>query len=320
MTTPGYDIIGDIHGHADELHALLQTLGYEKRAGHYRHPAARKVIFLGDFIDRGPKIPAVLETVRGMVGNGEALAVLGNHEVNAMRFHAKDSRGNPLRPHTKQNIAQHAETLRQLPDRDELAWWMDWFSTLPLSIEMPGLRAVHASWDAAAILELGACGPLTGAVLERYSRKDTQEYDTISRILNGPEAALPEGWRHETADGVMRGEIRVKWWVRLEGLTCREAVFPDREDIPALPPASLPALEPYDDACPVFFGHYALKNPLPAPLTPRIACLDYGIGKGGFLCAYRWDGEQEINPGKFVAAPPQNKSSETLPACGCPVP
>ena len=65
-----YDIIGDIHGHADELHALLDILGYGN--GTASHAEGRKVIFLGDFIDRGPKIREALETVRGMVETGNA--------------------------------------------------------------------------------------------------------------------------------------------------------------------------------------------------------------------------------------------------------
>ena len=68
-----YDLIGDIHGHADELVELLEALGYQKAQGVYRHPE-RKVIFLGDFIDRGPKIRQVLEIVRPMIEEGKALA------------------------------------------------------------------------------------------------------------------------------------------------------------------------------------------------------------------------------------------------------
>lgn len=49
------DFIGDIHGHADKLVALLQKLGYTKINGSYAHPE-RKVLFVGDYIDRGPKI------------------------------------------------------------------------------------------------------------------------------------------------------------------------------------------------------------------------------------------------------------------------
>jgi hypothetical protein len=61
-----HDLIGDIHGHADALQQLLKTLGYERQHGVYRHPD-RQAIFLGDFIDRGPKIHETLEIVRPMV-------------------------------------------------------------------------------------------------------------------------------------------------------------------------------------------------------------------------------------------------------------
>jgi len=49
-----YDLIGDIHGHADELRALLTKLGYNQLEGSWSHEN-RKVVFLGDYIDRGPK-------------------------------------------------------------------------------------------------------------------------------------------------------------------------------------------------------------------------------------------------------------------------
>ncbi|MFM7107886.1 MAG: metallophosphoesterase, partial [Planctomycetaceae bacterium] len=64
-----YDLIGDVHGHADALRALLQSLGYARRQGVFVHPD-RRVIFLGDFIDRGPAIRETLEIVRPMVEAG----------------------------------------------------------------------------------------------------------------------------------------------------------------------------------------------------------------------------------------------------------
>src|ERR1035438_7247163 len=106
-----YDLIGDIHGHADELVQLLETLGYERGHGVYRH-AERKVIFLGDFIDRGPKIRQVLEIVRPMIEEGKALAVMGNHELNALAFNTEDSdrAGTYLRKRNYKNIRQHGKT------------------------------------------------------------------------------------------------------------------------------------------------------------------------------------------------------------------
>jgi hypothetical protein len=78
-----FDIIGDIHGHSDTLEVLLRKLGYVRKFGVYQHPDKRQVAFVGDFIDRGPKIREALHIVRAMVLSGNAIAVMGNHESNA---------------------------------------------------------------------------------------------------------------------------------------------------------------------------------------------------------------------------------------------
>ncbi len=89
--TGPFDIIGDIHGCFDELVELLEELGYEKvseTAGvpdSFVHPHNRKVVFLGDLVDRGPKIPQVLRLVMKMTSEGRALCVPGNHEMKLMR-------------------------------------------------------------------------------------------------------------------------------------------------------------------------------------------------------------------------------------------
>jgi protein phosphatase len=82
-----FDIVGDIHGCADELAGLLGKLGYEvddDRAS-ARHPEDRKAVFVGDLVDRGPDTPGVLRLVMGMVGEGTALCVPGNHDNKLMR-------------------------------------------------------------------------------------------------------------------------------------------------------------------------------------------------------------------------------------------
>jgi len=61
----GYDLVGDIHGHADPLHRLLAKLGYAEIEGIFRHPE-RKMIFVGDFIDRGPQQREILRIARTM--------------------------------------------------------------------------------------------------------------------------------------------------------------------------------------------------------------------------------------------------------------
>ena len=65
-----YDIVGDIHGHAAKLQRLLRRLGYEERDGIHRH-ASRQLIFVGDFIDRGPEIRRSLQIARAMIDAGD---------------------------------------------------------------------------------------------------------------------------------------------------------------------------------------------------------------------------------------------------------
>src|SRR5688572_24635617 len=124
------DFIGDIHGHLDELIQLLEKLGYSKSKGYYSHPR-RTAFFVGDFIDRGPKIKQVLETVRPMIENGAAFTVLGNHEYNAICYWTKNNVGEFLRHHSTKNKGQHQATIDSLK-RDELLDYVGWFKTLPI--------------------------------------------------------------------------------------------------------------------------------------------------------------------------------------------
>src|ERR1700722_19744994 len=101
-----YDLIGDIHGHAKVLRRLLSRMGYRDDGGVFRHPD-RRVIFVGDFVDRGPEQRDVLYIAKTMCDAGEALAVMGNHEFNALAWAEPDGNGDFLRPHTPKNREQH---------------------------------------------------------------------------------------------------------------------------------------------------------------------------------------------------------------------
>ncbi|MBL8857426.1 MAG: polynucleotide kinase-phosphatase [Planctomycetes bacterium] len=93
-----FDLVGDVHGCFDELHALLGKLGYSVvretaddgglRFAVTPPPSStgtRKAVFLGDLVDRGPKSPEVLRLVMDMCASGAALCVPGNHDVKLMR-------------------------------------------------------------------------------------------------------------------------------------------------------------------------------------------------------------------------------------------
>lgn len=75
------DIVGDVHGNLAPLKMLLAALGYDER-DQWRHPSGRRLLFVGDLVDRGPASFEVAELVRSLCEGGEHLCLLGNHELN----------------------------------------------------------------------------------------------------------------------------------------------------------------------------------------------------------------------------------------------
>jgi len=317
MSQP-YDIIGDIHGHADHLTGLLRKLGYDDSSGVFRHPEHRKVVFLGDYVDRGPKIRETLRIVRGMCEAGTAVALMGNHEFNAIAYATPDENGGWLREHSEQKTAQHQATLDQLanPHPEEWKDWMDWFSTLPMSLDLGGFRAAHAGWNNEAVAIMNQFPVKKGTPLQRMCQHGTDEYRCREELLNGMELNLPNGEIYLDKMGFPRREIRIKWWVAQRGKKYCDLVFPETESAPAgdIPDEAINSLHvPYPvNAPPFFMGHYWLPPVrIPAPLTPNIACLDYSVARQGFLCAYRWDGEQVLMSEKFTTFGDLRKADPT---------
>jgi len=304
-----YDLIGDIHGHADALKRLLDKLGYSLRGDHYQH-SERKVIFVGDFIDRGKQIKETLNIVRSMVDNGAALSVMGNHEYNAIMYHTPDPKnpGNYLREHSKKNQSQHQATLDQL-DKQELKEYIEWFKTLPFWLDLEELRVVHACWDKKSLNIISDPCSLVNIkdcnhFLSVASKKDTKLFQAIEDILKGKEISLPQNLTFKDKDGNNRKKIRIKWFKLLRNKTYAEAALPPMEDLPnvKIPNDLAKNHQPYPkDSKPVFVGHYWMSDSNPSKLDDNIACLDYSVAKKGFLCAYRWNGEKKLKNHNFVA-------------------
>ncbi|MBV7695695.1 polynucleotide kinase-phosphatase [Streptomyces sp. TRM70350] len=105
LTGP-FDIIGDIHGCASELEALLGKLGYVDGV----HPEGRTAVFVGDLVDRGPDSPGVLRRVMSMVKSRNALCVPGNHENKYGRY---------LKGRKVQHTHGLAETIEQMEGESE---------------------------------------------------------------------------------------------------------------------------------------------------------------------------------------------------------
>lgn len=307
-----FDIIGDIHGQFAKLQALLSMLGYAEDGGVWRHPS-RRAIFVGDFIDRGPQQLAVVDTVRRMVDAGSALAVMGNHEFNAIAWATPDPDcpGDFLRPHGGEvgakNRRQHAAFLAEVQGQPQLhSAVIDWFMTLPLWLELPGLRVVHACWHPEFMQKLQpvlmAGQRLSPSLLERASRKGTPEYIAVETLLKGEEIALPAGMSFLDKDGHERREVRTRWWLPSTQSMADVAMGVPTHGLATLRDVPLPpGLLRMGDEKPTFFGHYWMSG-APQLLSPHRACVDYSAGKGGPLVAYRWQGEAQLNPQHFVAA------------------
>lgn len=302
MDLTKYDVIGDIHGHASVLRNLLVKLGYREDGGVFRHPD-RRVIFVGDFIDRGPEQIDVLNIARNMCEAGTALAVMGNHEFNALGWATPDGIGGFLRPHNAQNHGQHKEFLLQVGHESErhidaLAW----FQKLQVWLDLPGLRVVHACWHGPSqqklLPHLDEGHRFTKHGLCAASKKGSDAYNAAEILLKGPEAILPDGRSFKDKQGDVRHEVRLRWWDP-DATSFRIAALGMDGDEETLPDLPVTTEYQYRDTIPVFFGHYWLKG---TPIIPgsNTACLDFSVAKEGFLTAYRWSGESVLSQKNLV--------------------
>ena len=299
------DLIGDIHGHADKLEELLLKLGYVNSSGAYSHPY-RKVLFVGDYIDRGPKIRETLEIVKAMVDTENAIALMGNHEYNALCFHFQETEGGHLRKHLIKNIIQHYETLKQFQNRQsEYESYLDWFKTLPLYYETNNFKAVHACWDNNIIAYLRKTlvnDRLTDEIIYQSVKIGAKLNVAIEQTLKGKEMKMPEGLFFTDKDGTKRSEVRIKWWEDPSKMTYRSLSVEPIDSLPEQPIelSELNTQEFYSESDKkVFFGHYWLKGE-PSIYKDNICCLDYSIAKGGKLVAYQLNEEAILDSRNLI--------------------
>jgi hypothetical protein len=289
-----FDIIPDIHGQHDKLIALLHRLGWRNADGAWRPPEAdRKIVFLGDFIDRGPHNAKVIRTVRELVESQHAFAIMGNHELNAIHYHTIDPEtGKPFRAHTERNQSAHGSFLTEFPiGSSDAKDAIDWFAKLPLWLDVGPFRVIHACWSDAAVERLREQAPDGVLPYDRLlvsGRKGDRNHADVSLLTKGPEVRLPEGTFRD-GGGQVRDEVRLAWW-RRNASTWREAVVsvPDPSELPDSPISEdVAALLYPENAKPLFFGHYWMTGSI-ALEAPNAICLDYSAARGGPLIAYRF--------------------------------
>lgn len=314
----GFDVIGDVHGMADKLHALLKNLGYRRHEGVWRHPQ-RQALFIGDLIDNGLQSIETLTTVRDMVEHGSARAIMGNHELNAIGWEMRHSQtGEPLREHSDANLAHHQAFLDSIPQREDRLPWLNWFKTLPLYLELdePGLgpvRFVHACWHPTSITALqpylNSHHQLRDDAWEVAFEEGHIAFNAVENILKGIEIDLPNGMSFTDHKGKQRHSTRISWWLKDADNMADMVHIPmptqNQHVLDALRqrPAQQDLLEDscYQGQCPVFFGHYWLRWPARV-LNDKAACTDYSAGKDGPLVAYRWSGESVLSDNNWVSS------------------
>ncbi|MEM1179478.1 MAG: polynucleotide kinase-phosphatase [Acidobacteriota bacterium] len=109
-----FDVVGDVHGCLDELLELMERLGWEVdgKGLRARHPEGRRLVLLGDLVDRGPASPQVVQLAMNLVADGVALCVPGNHDVKLL----KQLNGRPVQ--LTHGLDRTVEQIDALPDKD----------------------------------------------------------------------------------------------------------------------------------------------------------------------------------------------------------
>lgn len=206
-----FDIIGDIHGCADELEALLGSLGYAvewseregERAVTITPPSGRKAVFVGDLVDRGPRTPDVLRIAMQMVEVGSAYAVMGNHDRKLMRW--LDGRKVQITHGLQQSIDQLAAEsdafkarAKTFLDSMRSHYWLD---AGRLAVAHAGLKEEMIGRGSGAVREFALFGDTTGE-MDEYGlpvRRDwAAEYRGATSVVYGHVATADAEWVNNT--------------------------------------------------------------------------------------------------------------------------
>jgi hypothetical protein len=159
------DVVGDVHGEHAALETLMERLGYERDG---RHPQGRRLVFVGDLCDRGPDSVAVVRRVQGLVDDGFAQCIAGNHELNILRCERKHGNHWFYGDTTDARHPEYGVTVAASDaDRNRIAAF---FRSLPLVLERPDLRIVHAVWHDAAVERLRTCTLDAAEAYEAFER------------------------------------------------------------------------------------------------------------------------------------------------------
>ena len=127
-------VIGDVHGCYEELMVLMRKLKGENEY----NEETDKLIFLGDYVDRGPDSKKVVDYVRELQKNNDkVIALCGNHEDMMIKFHANISKS-WIYNGFEATIKSYKRNEEDIKDA------VDWMITLPIYHEDDHFVYVHA--------------------------------------------------------------------------------------------------------------------------------------------------------------------------------
>jgi len=301
-----YDIIGDVHGYASLLKKLLLQIGYTKTEGGYSHPS-QKAVFVGDFVNRGPEIRKTIRIIRKMVENGNALAIIGNHEINTIIYYLKDKDGSPLIKSPGKNFLSLYKTINEFSSYPE-EWkkQREWMQELPLFLDLGEIRIVHACWSDAAIKIIRNAeneGKSRKSIFRKaYKKPKSPVSKSVLALTKGMDFKMPGDLKIINNKGVSPRSFRMRWWEDPVGKTFEEMSFESKFVLPQyeIPKQIVPQNDFYPEDAPiVFFGHYC-RHDGPHIIKPNICCVDSCIAGTKILTAYRWNGEKVLDPQNLI--------------------
>lgn len=301
-----YDIIGDVHGYATVLKKLLLQMGYSKTESGYLHPL-RKAVFVGDFVNRGPEIRKTVRIIRKMVENGNAMAIIGNHEINAITYYLKDKDGLPLIKSPGKNFLALYKTINQFSEfAEEWKSHRKWMSELPLYLDLGEIRIVHACWSESAIELIKIAeseGKSRNSIFRKmYKKPKSPVSKSVLKLTKGIDYKMPGDLKIINNKGVSPQSFRMRWWEDPAGKTFEEMSFDSKFVLPQyeIPKQIAPQNTSYPEDAPiVFFGHYC-RHEGPFIIKPNLCCVDSCIAGTRILTAYRWNGEKVLDLNNLV--------------------
>jgi hypothetical protein len=193
------DIVGDVHGELEALTELLALAGYDPDGA---HPEGRRLVFVGDLVDRGPDSPGVVALVRRLIAAGRAQAVLGNHELNLLRGQRKPGNDWFWGEDAAHDLRYRPFACAAAAQREEL---LAFFDGLPLMLTRPDLRVVHAAWHGPSVARLlDEPGPAPVGQLAHFRQWEVR----AEAVLAGEgwvarARAEKAAWRHRLHDATV---------------------------------------------------------------------------------------------------------------------